>query len=201
MTCRALLNRSSGSRSRQPNSASISTALRACKKPEEPAERLHIPAAGGLRHPTLHQRGDHPVDVVLGDLPRRLVRQREEPLQHPGAVIDRDLREPLRDLRARRTRRCTPAGRPPDRARSGQAHRRVGLRPPLRRARPLPQPPAAFSRPNPHTSTSPQRRRQHLTNAANTLKPMDSPGQQKERCSWRHPLPTNVCQEQLGSTS
>ena len=70
------------------------------KEPEEAAERLHIPAAGGLRHPTLHERGDHPVDIVLGDLPRRLVRQREEPLQHAGAVIDRDLREPLRDLRA-----------------------------------------------------------------------------------------------------
>jgi hypothetical protein len=36
---------------------------------------------------------------MLGDLPRRLVRQREKPLQHAGAVIDRDLRKPLRDLR------------------------------------------------------------------------------------------------------
>jgi hypothetical protein len=41
------------------------------------------------------------------------------------------------------------------------------------------------------------KRRQHLTNAANTLKAMDSPGQQKERCSSRHPPATNVCQEQL----
>jgi len=73
--------------------------------------------------------------------------------------------------------------------RAQHTRHRVGLRPPLRRARPFPPPPAAFSQPNPHTSTSPQRRRQRLTNAANTLKTMDSLGQQKERCSWRYPLP------------
>ncbi|MGB0097975.1 MAG: hypothetical protein WBP81_36230 [Solirubrobacteraceae bacterium] len=70
------------------------------KETKEPTERLHIPATRGLRDPPLHQRGDHPVDVVVGDLPSRLIGQREEPLQHAGAVIDRDLREPLRDLRA-----------------------------------------------------------------------------------------------------
>jgi hypothetical protein len=80
-------------------------------------------------------------------------------------------------------------------------HTRFGLRPQLRRARPRPQPPEAFAVPNPHTSTSPQRRRQHLTNAATTLKPMDSAGQQKERCSSRQVLLPNLCQEQLGSTS
>jgi hypothetical protein len=69
------------------------------KEREETAERLHILAPGGLRHAALDQRGDHLVDVVLGDLPRRLVREREEPLEHAGAVVDRDLREPLRDLR------------------------------------------------------------------------------------------------------
>jgi hypothetical protein len=37
------------------------------KEREEPPERLHVRAPRGLANATLHQRGNHPVDAMLGN--------------------------------------------------------------------------------------------------------------------------------------
>ena len=68
---------------------------RPCERPGTggPLEGLHIAAPGRGGQSVGSQRPGQPVDVIHGDLPRRVAQQREYPFQHLGIVLDRN-REP-----------------------------------------------------------------------------------------------------------
>jgi len=65
---------------------------------EELLERTDVVAPGDRPDAPLDERGDHRVHVGGGQLPRRLDRQCQEPLEDAGAGLDRGRAEAAGDL-------------------------------------------------------------------------------------------------------
>jgi len=74
----------------------------------EPLEHLKVVPAGRDRPARAGQLPDYPVHVLGGDFPRRAAQRGQHPLQQPGVIANRRVREPPR--RPRRNKRLHAVG-------------------------------------------------------------------------------------------